>query len=177
MLSLMGKVLRRARLELSTIFHAVKLNSLGSKSKIRWNVVIANPENVSIGSSCFFWNEVVISTETNIARLEVSDGVQLNIGCRIDYSGGLRIGSDSLVSEEAIIFTHDHGYDPHTPPQLFPKKIGEKVWIGSRAIVMPSCQEIGDNAVIGAGSVVTKNVPANQIYAGNPAKLVGEVDN
>lgn len=50
--------------------------------------------------------------------------------------------------------------------------IGNDVWIGQYAVILPSCDYIGDGAVIGAGSIVTKNVPDYAIVAGNPAKVI-----
>ena len=56
-----------------------------------------------------------------------------------------------------------------------PIKIGKNVWIGSNAAVLPGVT-IGDNAVIGAGAVVTKDVPANRIAAGVPAKVIKRIN-
>ena len=60
---------------------------------------------------------------------------------------------------------------------MWPKPIhlGKKVWIGSGAIVLPGVT-IGDNSVIAAGSVVTKDVPENSVYGGNPAKLIKKIE-
>jgi len=51
-------------------------------------------------------------------------------------------------------------------------KVGHDVWIGSNAIILPSCQKIGNGSIIGAGSIVTKDVPPYAIVAGNPAKVI-----
>ena len=56
-----------------------------------------------------------------------------------------------------------------------PIHIGKKVWIGSGAIVLPGVN-IGDNSVIAAGSVVTKDVPENSVFGGNPAKLIKKIE-
>ena len=50
--------------------------------------------------------------------------------------------------------------------------IGNDVWVGQYAIILPSCKNIGDGAVIGAGAIVTKDVPPYAIVAGNPAKVL-----
>ena len=73
--------------------------------------------------------------------------------------------------------TLNHDMNPYKRADIHPKPIhiGKRVWIGSGAIVLPGVT-IGDNSVIGAGSVVTKDVPADCVYAGNPAKLIKKND-
>ena len=63
--------------------------------------------------------------------------------------------------------------NPNTRADMIPKPIhiGKRVWIGSGAIILPGVN-IGDNSVIAAGSVVTKDVPENCLYGGNPAKFI-----
>jgi acetyltransferase-like isoleucine patch superfamily enzyme len=56
-----------------------------------------------------------------------------------------------------------------------PVRIGKRVWIGENACILPGVS-IGDGAVIGAGSVVTKDIPPNSIAAGNPAKVIRTID-
>ncbi|MBT0957778.1 maltose transacetylase [Alphaproteobacteria bacterium KMM 3653] len=57
-----------------------------------------------------------------------------------------------------------------------PKVIGARAWIGTRAMILPQCQNIGADAVIGAGAVVTRDVPAGAVVAGNPARIIGTTD-
>ena len=87
-----------------------------------------------------------------------------------------RIDDDVLISEEAFLYTHDHGLDPRADPMLMPKKIGAGAWIGMRAVILPQCQNIGAGAVIGAGAIVARDVPAGAIVAGNPARQIGQVN-
>jgi acetyltransferase-like isoleucine patch superfamily enzyme/GT2 family glycosyltransferase len=107
-------------------------------------------------------------------------GSNIRIGCRsvlnrrvyLDGRGKLEIGEDCSIAPEVYILSVTH--DPQHPgfkPQLRETVIGDRVWIGARAIVLPGVR-IGDGAVIGAGSTVTKNVEAYSIVAGNPARVI-----
>lgn len=99
----------------------------------------------------------------------------INYGCILDGRRfPIRIGADVSIGPEAAILTL--GHDPRSP--LFadrggPVVIGDRVWIGFRAIVLPGVS-IGEGAVIGAGAVVTRDVPPFTIVAGNPAHRIGE---
>ncbi|WP_417740054.1 acyltransferase [Rosistilla oblonga] len=94
----------------------------------------------------------------------------------LDFSGDLTIEEGALVSEGAIIYTHDHGYDPRSKPTSTPLVIKRNCWIGSRAIVLPSVNYIGENAIIGSGAVVTKDVPDGNIYVAGPGRLLKRKD-
>ena len=104
--------------------------------------------------------------------MSLSDGVQINRDVQLDITGGLTIGDRVLISEGAVIQTHDHGLDPRATPRPKPKWIAADVWIGQRAIVLPGCRRIGEGAIIGAGAVVTRDVAAGTIVAGNPARVI-----
>jgi maltose O-acetyltransferase len=87
----------------------------------------------------------------------------------------IRIGDNVLLAPNVQIYTAYHPISPaerETGRELgSPVTIGNNVWIGGGAIVLPGVS-IGDNSVIGAGSVVTKNVPANVVAAGNPCRVL-----
>jgi maltose O-acetyltransferase len=99
----------------------------------------------------------------------------INFGCLLDgRKFQIRTGSDVTIGPEASILTL--GHDPQSPE--FSDRggdviIGNRVWIGYRALILPGVT-IGDGAVVGAGSVVTKNVEPYTIVAGNPARKIGE---
>jgi maltose O-acetyltransferase len=99
----------------------------------------------------------------------------INFGCLFDgRKYQIRTGSNVSIGPEATILTL--GHDPRSA--TFEDRggdvvIGDRVWIGYRAIVLPGVT-IGEGAVVGAGSVVTKNVEPYAIMAGNPARKIGE---
>jgi len=91
----------------------------------------------------------------------------------------LTIGNYLMMGEDVIILGGGHGFDrTDIPMGEQPSKektslfIDDDVWIGSRAIILPGCSRIGHGAIIGAGAVVTKDVPDYAIVGGNPAKIL-----
>lgn len=105
-------------------------------------------------------------------NIHLGKHVFINSGCRFQDQGGITIGDGALIGHNVVLATLNHGLEPAKRANLLPApiKIGRRVWIGSNSTILPGVS-IGDNAVIGAGSVVTKDVPSNAIVAGNPAKI------
>jgi acetyltransferase-like isoleucine patch superfamily enzyme len=133
-------------------FLACALGGLGRGSAVQLDCRFLNPRKVFLG-------------QRNV----------INFSCLFD-GRKFRIvtGNDVSIGPEASILTL--GHDPQSPD--FADRggdviIGDRVWIGYRAIILPGVS-IGEGAVVGAGSVVTKNVEAYTIVAGNPARKIGE---
>jgi maltose O-acetyltransferase len=99
-------------------------------------------------------------------------GVYLNAGCTILDTASVRIGDATMLGPNVQIYCAEHHKDPVQRRAGLeiakPIDIGENVWIGGGAIILGGVR-IGDEAIVGAGAVVTKNVPANMTVAGNPA--------
>lgn len=97
----------------------------------------------------------------------------INSGCKFQDQGGIVIGDDCLIGHNAVLATLNHDLNPTRRGDMHPApiKIGRNVWIGANVTVVPGVT-IGDNAVIGAASVVTKDVPANSIAVGSPARVI-----
>ena len=99
--------------------------------------------------------------------------VFLNAGCTILDSAPVRIGDDTMLGPNVQIYCADHHRDPALRirglERAMPVTIGARVWIGGAAILLPGVT-IGDEAIIGAGSVVTRDVPSGTTVAGNPAR-------
>lgn len=134
--------------------------------KYRFPKSIKLYNNVSIGEFVSF------TSELNSGYINLRKNVVIGRFCKIDFSGGIEISSNSLLSENVSIQTHDHGVDPRSLPIGKPLIIGENVWIGMNSIILSNCNNIGSNSIIGAGSIVTKDIPSNVIVAGNPAKII-----
>jgi acetyltransferase-like isoleucine patch superfamily enzyme len=109
-------------------------------------------------------------------RLIIGDRAFINYGVDIAATGLVAIGADCLIGTHVSIIDNDfHGVvDRQRVPASKPVIIGDNVWIGNRAIILPGVT-IGEGAVVGAGSVVTRDVPARTVVAGNPARVVREL--
>ncbi|MXV17450.1 acyltransferase [Pedobacter sp. HMF7056] len=105
-------------------------------------------------------------------NFSLGDHAVINGKCRIDNKGGIYIGSNVSISQEVMILSADH--DPDSPGFTGRNKqvtIGDYVWIGSRALIMPGIT-IGKGAVVAAGAVVTRDVPPFAIVGGVPARVI-----
>ena len=159
--------------KISTVVQIQNLNRKSGKNNvIQAKTIIRFPGNLILGSSVHIGRDVTISTEIASAVLNIGNNSQISKGCSIDYTGDLIIGKNCTFSEEVMIQTHDHGLNPHSQPTPLPLTIHDGVWIGTRATVLHQVSTIGENSIIAACSVVTKDVPDNVIVAGNPAKII-----
>lgn len=145
---------------------------VGNDVYIAGSAHFRQPSIVSLGEHCKIYDRVRVVADYPGEPLDLHDNVQINIEVHLDTTGGLIVGENTLISEQAQIYTHDHGRDPRSAPQAKPKHIGKNVWIGMRAVILPGCQRIGDGAIIGAGAIVTKNIPDGTTVVGNPARPV-----
>lgn len=157
------------------MFSGVKLCGLGRCGKncrLGLGVVVRYPggivlsDGVSIADNCF------ITSEFPDSRLEIGSDSHINRFCHLDFSGGVVMGKNCTISEGVVIESHDHGHDPGSVPERCPLRIGDEVWIGMRSIILPRVARIGDRAIIGAGAVVTREVPPRAVVAGNPARVI-----
>lgn len=110
--------------------------------------------------------------------IDIGDYCLLCPGVRISAASSIVIGDSCMLANGAYITDSDwHGiYDRSLPVgRTEPVRLEKNVWIGDGAIVCKGVT-IGENSIVGAGSVVTKDIPANVIAAGNPAQIVKELD-
>lgn len=143
-------LIARARALIFSIF----MEKVGKRTYFSRNVVILSPRNVKIGSD-----------------------VTINVGCRLDGNGGLDIGDFSMLGTNVTVLTAGHKFDNVNLPMKSQgnwtkkTKIGCDVWLGNNAVIMPGVV-LGDGAIVGANSVVTKDVKPFNIVAGSPAKVI-----
>lgn len=106
-------------------------------------------------------------------NIQVGNNVFINGGCHFQDQGGITLGDDCLIGHNVVFATLNHFIEPSERASLQPAPIvlGKNVWVGSSSTILQGVT-IGDNAIIAAGSVVTKDVPANVIVGGVPARLI-----
>ena len=107
--------------------------------------------------------------------ISIGSGSGLGVNCMVH--GPLEIGENVMMGPEVVILTHTHNFVRTDIPMreqgsnVAKVTIGNDVWIGMRAIIMPGVN-IGDGVIIGAGAVVTKDVPSYAVVGGVPAKII-----
>ena len=111
-------------------------------------------------------------------NITVGRGAFINSGCCFQDQGGIEIGDNVLIGPQVVLATLNHDLSkPELRANLTPApiKIGNNVWIGAHSTIVGGVT-VGDNSVIAAGAVVTKDVPPNVIVGGVPAKVIKELN-
>ena len=110
-----------------------------------------------------------------LTNVHVGRNVVINFNCTFVDDGEIFIGDDCMIGPGCNLATSIHPISPrlrrHKLQYNKPIHIGNNVWFGAGVTVLPGVT-VGDNAIVGAGSVVTKDVPSNAVVAGNPARLI-----
>lgn len=126
---------------------------LGIKTIIQKGVQFGNGENVELGDYSSIGKNSLIPNNT-------------------------KIGNYVMIAQDLYIIANNHAFSDITTPMYFQHNelkletiIDDDIWIGAKVIITPG-RKIAKGSIIGAGSVVTKNIPENQIWAGNPAKFI-----
>ena len=110
------------------------------------------------------------------AALSIGDRVYMNAGTSIEAYHQLIIGSDVLIGPYVSIIDDDrHQVEPAAVQYKGPTIVGDNVWLGRNVAVLPGVT-IGDGAVIGVNSVVTRSIPPNSFAAGSPAQVIRKLD-
>ncbi len=106
-------------------------------------------------------------------NIKLGRNVFINSGCCFQDQGGIELGDGCMIGHQVVIATLNHDLMPERRASMIPAKVtlGRNVWVGAHATILPGVT-IGDNSVVAAGAVVTKDVPANCVAAGVPARVV-----
>lgn len=106
-------------------------------------------------------------------NITVGRNVFINACCNFQDHGGVTLGDGCLIGHNVVFATLNHGIAPDQRSVMHPApiRLGKNVWVGSSSTILQGVT-VGDNAIIAAGSVVTKDVPANTIVGGVPAKVI-----
>lgn len=121
----------------------------------------------------------IVGTGPITQRLSIGEHCFFNIGLTLELGAAIRIGNQAFFGQDVMLLTTSHEIGPPEhrcgPPTTAPIHIGDGVWIGARCTILPGVT-INDGAVIGAGSVVTRDVPANTVAVGVPARSIRSLD-
>lgn len=149
-----------------------------------WYMHISGP-NISIGEAATIVAEKdnrtrigVWGHEPNSGRIQIGDAVMITPGVRISACHEIVIGDSCMLANGVYITDSDwHGIYNRVarPREETPVHIGNNVWLGDHATVLKGVS-IGDNSIVAARAVVVGDVPANVVVAGNPAKVVKQLD-
>lgn len=119
-----------------------------------------------------------VSTPLTAVRphmVNIGKNVVVMPGCLMMSAGGITIDDGTMIAANVQLISNNHDLYERQIITCKPVHIGKNAWIGAGATILPGIT-IGDNAVVGAASVVTKDVPSNTIVAGNPAKIIKTID-
>jgi acetyltransferase-like isoleucine patch superfamily enzyme len=113
-------------------------------------------------------------------KIRIGASTYINRNTMLDASEQLEIGRECAIGPDCYLTDHDHGFAPNTSPLALPlisspTRLEDRVWLGARVVVLKGVT-IGTGAVIGAGSVVTRSIPANCVAAGVPARIIRSLD-
>jgi acetyltransferase-like isoleucine patch superfamily enzyme len=132
---------------------------------------VVDATDLELGDNVMIWSAHRQTLISGPGRIRIGNGAFVNAGSIVYSELAITIGDDvALANEVYVMDTPSHGVEGRNPvPE--PVVIGNGTWVGARAIVLPGVT-IGSRVVVGAGSVVTRDVPDEVLVAGNPARVV-----
>ena len=167
--------------------NTLEFKKLGSNSYLPDLCIIKNPQYISIGKNFSSLYNLRIEAwdayENEIFQPEIiiGDNVNLNSDCHIGCIDKVIIGDNVLIGSKVYISDHSHGEISKEALLISPVHrklhskgpvtIGNNVWVGENVAILPGVT-IGLNSIIGANAVVTRDIPANSVVGGNPARII-----
>lgn len=177
----LSKVLKKNPSELLRLvwiaFSTAKYRLLGCVGKgtvVGTHTEIINTANVSIGRDALLQDHIYIRAGTQ-GYIRMGDRVAINSFVRLFGHGGIEIEDDAQLGPGTLITTTDHDIFGKLEADFKQVHIGKRAWIGANVTILPGVC-IGEYAVIGAGAVVTRDIPARCIAVGVPARVIRSLD-
>lgn len=167
---------------LVTGYYRKSFKEFGAGSRLASGLTLLHPERMKIGEGISILRNSVLEVCSPKGLLEIGNGVSIGEYCHLTAAGKVSIGDGVLFGRFVLITDNSHGNTDtaealRLPPLERPViasgdvTIGDNVWLGDKVTVLPGVK-IGNNSIIGANSVVTKDIPAYSIAAGNPCRVL-----
>ena len=169
-----SELLRLFSIAVTTAKYRYFKRCVGKGTTVGPGTQIINSVNVHIGNDCLLLDSVFIRAGTE-GKITIGDRCALNSFCRLFGHGSIEIGEDTQLGPGSLITTTEHDYNGALETNFKPVLIGRRVWVGANVTILPGV-EIGDFAVIGAGSVVARSIPPRSVAVGVPARVVKRYD-
>lgn len=181
-MNMIRRIIRK--LKGGTEFDVTLFKAFGENSHIGAPLSIIHPECVEIGRN----TNIMLNARLDCwpsyegvklePNLRIGNRTQLGLSFTAICTDKLHIGDDVLIAAGVLVTTQNHGMDPESgksyqrqPLISAPVRIDNGCWIGERAVILPGVT-IGEKCIIGANSVVNKDIPAYSIAAGIPARVI-----
>lgn len=134
----------------------------------------------SIGRGTVMWGMPKIAGDKDLSkRLKIGEGCWFNVGCFLELGTEIAIGNSVGFGHQVMILTTTHAIGTAqrrcAPPRVLPVTIGDGAWLCARCTILPGVH-VGSGAVVAAGAVVNRDVPANTLVAGAPARVIKHLD-
>ena len=173
--------------QLYSMWHALEFKRVGESFRINYPLYLHGGKYISIGKN--FNSGLRLRLEAFdehlgyhfTPKITIGDNVSINSDCHIGAINEIIIEDGVLIASKVFITDHYHGEITSeaiiTPPserKLYskgPVKIEKNVWVGEGVVILPNVT-IGENSIIGANSVITKDIPKNSVVGGNPARII-----
>jgi acetyltransferase-like isoleucine patch superfamily enzyme len=163
-------------------FELSQLGALGSNCVIEAGVLIFNPAHVFLGDDVYVGHRTMLKGDTR-GELRIESGAWIGQDCYFHSAGGIHIGARAGIGPRVMAISSTHAETPppaaiiDAPLEFAPVRIGAGTDIGMATLLLPGAT-VGDGAQVGAGAVVTGEIPAGAVAAGVPARVLrrrGEV--
>ena len=149
------------------------------KKTILGKIQASWPHAVELGGNCKIDDAVHFKVEGPYRpenRIQISDGVWIGAGCEFNIQQSVQIGEGTLIAAGCRFIDNNHGVQGDLPIRSqsntsTPIQIGKNCWLGANVIVLEGVT-LGDGVIVGAGAVVTKDVPPQTVVAGVPARIL-----
>ena len=186
-------MLGKIRILLYIIYTKIKtsgVKSVGNNVIAVPNLTLFGKDKIKIGDSCYFGPDCRIEAWKKYNKksydpiIEIGEDVRINSTCHIGAINKVIIGKQTLLGSHVMIIDHSHGNNSIEEMSIHPSErdlyskgpiiIGERCWICENVTILPNVS-IGDECIIGANSVVTKDMPSRSVIVGNPARIVKKI--